>query len=106
MGSATIFSVPGVAHLQAELRSYEKDRGLMESERIVNIFNELAGGFGAGCQNDIKFMYAGYKLEREHIFFQDLERVYKKMELKSKYFLTFGGSDANIFDENGILRHR
>ncbi|MGM0482566.1 MAG: M20/M25/M40 family metallo-hydrolase [Patescibacteria group bacterium] len=96
-------TVPGVAYLQAELRSYKEDLVLTESERIAGIFNDLADGYGAGCQTDIKFMYGGYKLERDHIFFQDLERAYKKMELKPNYFSTFGGSDANVFNENGIM---
>ncbi|MFP4617171.1 MAG: M20/M25/M40 family metallo-hydrolase [Candidatus Paceibacterota bacterium] len=96
-------TVPGAAYLQAELRSYGEELVRTEADRIAGIFNDHAGEYGAGCQTDINFMYAGYKLESNNIFFQDLERTYRKMDLKPNYFATFGGSDANVFNENGIL---
>ncbi len=95
-------SIPGIAYLQAELRSYKKDLAQSESERIADIFKEVAGYFGADCQVELDPVFGSYKLERDQPLFRELENTYNKMNLKPNYFATFGGSDANVFNDNGI----
>lgn len=96
-------TVPGTAYLQAELRSYKTELAQAEAERIGDIFVEVAKQFGAECHIDLELIFGGYRLERNHLLFQRLEKAYKEMGLKPNYFATFGGSDANVFNDNGIV---
>src|SRR6056297_399583 len=96
-------TVPGEVELQAELRSYKTELTRSEADRIEDIFGQTAERFGAECRVDKQLIFGGYKLEKTHSLFEKLEQTYKSMDLKPNYFATFGGSDANVFNDNGIV---
>src|SRR6185369_6955357 len=58
--------------------------------------------FGASCEIDHDFEFAGYTLKQDGPLFNRLEKTFTKLNLKPNYFSTFGGSDANVFNEQGI----
>lgn len=96
-------SVPGHARLKAELRSYDSGLVKQEAQKVVETFRQTAVKFGATCQVDDEFEFAGYELSRDGLLFRRLEQTYSKLNLSPNYFSTFGGSDANIFNEKGIV---
>ncbi len=96
-------SVPGHASLNAELRSFDTEKLHKEADRIETAFCETAQQYGARCDIEKELEFEGYELERMHPLFKRLEATYRKMDLTPKYYETFGGSDANIFNAHGIM---
>jgi len=97
-------SVPGIASLKGELRSY--DTGLVKSEmkRIERVCSDAAKKYGAKLKFEGELEFEGYNLKRAHSFlFERLEKTFTAMGLKPNYYATFGGSDANIFNKHGIV---
>ncbi len=96
-------TIPGTAHLKTELRSHKEELVQLEAKRITNIFKEVSEEFGASCKVNLRSAHDSYKLDKNHLLFRDIEETYKKMNLTPNYFATFGKSDANIFNSNGIV---
>ncbi len=96
-------SVPGSAKLQAELRSYDTKSVVAQGQRVVDAFNKAAKDIGATCKIETELEFEGYKLDQATKLFEKLNKTFAAMSLKPNYFSTFGGSDANIFNSNGIV---
>lgn len=96
-------TIPGTATLNAELRSYDTNLVVSEGKRIEKIFQQSCQKYGAKCEFDQELELEGYKLETNHPLFKKLERTFAKMDLKPNYYSTFGGSDANVFNQHGIV---
>lgn len=96
-------SVPGRASLKAEMRGFDGDLVKAEGERVENKFREIAEKHGATLEIENEFEFGGYHLERNHELFQRLDNTFASMNLTPNYFETFGGTDANVFNANGIL---
>ena len=95
-------SVPGSAELMAELRSYDTALVVAEGNRVEKTFKEAAAQLGGTCEIKNTLEFGGYILDREHPLFVRLEKTYEQMGLVPNYFSTFGGTDANIFNQHGI----
>lgn len=95
--------VPASVHIQGEIRSLVHEKALAEAEVIERTLQEEARGLGG----DIKFA-AEEKLHAYDV--AEDERVRKRFEKavselcweKAEYITTFGGSDGNYFNKNGI----
>lgn len=95
-------SVPGSASLRAELRSFDTELVMSEAKRIEETFKRVAEEFGGSCDVETELEFEGYKLEKDHELFERLDKTFKDMNLTPNYFETFGGTDANVFNVNGI----
>jgi tripeptide aminopeptidase len=95
-------SVPGKASFKAELRSYETDKVVAAGERVENQFRETTKKYSGTCEMNRELEFEGYKLERTHSLFARLEKTFTSMNLTPNYFKTFGGTDANIFNREGV----
>jgi len=96
-------SVPGTATAKGELRGYDSNLVKKESERVEKTFKHVAKKYGAKCHIDREFEFGGYALEKNHLLFIRLKETFSAMGLRPNYFKTFGGSDANIFNDHGIV---
>ena len=95
-------SVPGSAKFKAELRSFDTDKVVSEGKRIEKTIKDVIAKHNAECKIDQQLEFEGYQLTQDHELFELLEETFKKINLKPNYFETFGGSDANVFNANGI----
>lgn len=96
-------SVPGTAVAKGELRSFDQALVESEAERIKKTFEEVAEQYGGSCEVELVTEFGAYKLDGTHPLFDLLEATFEAMDLKPNYFETFGGTDANIFNQNGIM---
>lgn len=95
-------SVPGHAQVHAELRSFDTEKLRTEAARIEEQFCAAAKEFGATCAVTADLMFEGYDLDRGHPLFRRMNSVYEQMGLLPRYHETYGGSDVNVFIQNGI----
>lgn len=96
-------TIPGEATLKAELRSFDSDLVVSEGKRIEKIFHQVCQKYKARCEFNQEPEYVGYKLETKHTLFKKLGETFNKLTLKPDYYPTFGGSDANVFNQHGIV---
>ena len=95
-------SVPGQASFAAELRGFEMEQLRAKELEIKNVFESVSGRYGGEYKGVHDLMFAGYNLDITDPFFTRLHTVMQKHGLEPNYLTTFGGSDANIFNANGI----
>lgn len=96
-------TIPGRAFLQGEMRGYDQRRLREEARNVEETFRVTAGKFGAETEITREEMYEGYTLPLEHPFMQRLQRGYDALGLEPNYITTFGATDANIFNKEGIV---
>ncbi len=97
-----INTIPGVATLRGELRSYNSDRALSEAHRIADTYKTITARKHGECEVHTQLEFDDYELSRNHHLFTTLEETFDALSLSANYFETFGGTDANIFNANGI----
>ncbi len=95
-------SVPGKVTFAAELRGFDMEQLKAKEQDIRSIFESVASKFGGEYRGVHELMFAGYDLDTANPFFTRLQEVLKQKDLTPNFLTTFGGSDANIFNANGI----
>lgn len=95
-------TIPGRMKILAELRGYSG--GDVEDARklVHGCFSQACSERGIGFEMDSRWTYDGYQIPEDSILLQYLESAYRRMNLKPSFHSTFGGSDANIFNSQGI----
>ncbi len=96
-------SVPGHASVHAELRSFDTQKLVQESERIEDVFCAAAREHGATCEVEKKLMFEGYEYDISDPFFARMREVYARIGLEPEYHETYGGSDVNVLLAHGIM---
>lgn len=96
-------SVPGHAAVHAELRSFDMQKLLEESQRIEDQFCTVALEYGATCEVKKDLLFKSYQHDMSHPFFARIQDIYEKMGLTPQYHETYGGSDVNVFVAKGIM---
>ncbi len=95
-------SVPGKVSFEAELRGFDMDKLKTTEQNITSIFEDIAYKYGGKYEGLHELMFSGYDLDTSDEFFTQLSNVLKRHNLQPNFITTFGGSDANIFNANGI----
>lgn len=95
-------SVPGRVSFEAELRGFDMQQLDAKEQEILNIFNNVANRFGGRYEGKHQLMFAGYDLDTSDPFFARLRTIIEQHGGVPNFLTTFGGSDANIFNANGI----
>ncbi|MDP2630559.1 MAG: M20/M25/M40 family metallo-hydrolase, partial [Candidatus Uhrbacteria bacterium] len=96
-------SVPRHATVSAELRSFDTQKLVQESQRIEDVFCAVAHQYGAICNVEKKLMFEGYEYDTSHPFFDRVRSVYEHFGLEPEYHETYGGSDVNVLLAHGIM---
>ncbi|KPV43513.1 M20/M25/M40 family metallo-hydrolase [Alicyclobacillus ferrooxydans] len=83
-------------------------RGIDEAElwpviqKMEAVFNETAAEFGGTAEFEAQKMYSGFSFEPSDPVRQTVERVMAGLQVEPLPVKSGGGSDANIFTQNGI----
>ena len=91
------------ANLKAEIRSRDESKLNFYTEKMIDELKKACNKFGAKLEHSCSAVYNSYKIDENDEFVIFVEEKCKEMEITSitKEY-TGGGSDANIFNENGI----
>lgn len=107
IGSLTAISPTNIvcpeANLKAEIRSRDESKLNFYTEKMIDELKKACNKFGAKLEHSCSAVYNSYKIDENDEFVIFVEEKCKEMEITSitKEY-TGGGSDANIFNENGI----
>ena len=94
--------VPDYVELEGEARSRNEKKLLRQTEHMCNKFKEAADKYKAETEIDVERMYPVFDLERNNILVEKAIKAAKRINVKPQLKSTGGGSDANIFNGNGI----
>ncbi len=100
-GEATNVVCP-LVELQGEARSRDEQRLKQVTDQIKEICEQVTEKYGAGLNFDSRRLYSAYNLDQEDEVVKHCLTSMEKLNLTPKFEATGGGSDANIFNANGI----
>ena len=94
--------VPDYVELEGEARSRDEKKLVRQSKHMCNKFKEAADKYKAKVEINVERIYPLFDLERNNILVETAIKAAKKINVKPQLKSTGGGSDANIFNGNGI----
>ncbi|NOH16042.1 M20/M25/M40 family metallo-hydrolase [Clostridium cochlearium] len=100
-GKATNIVCPEV-EIKAEARSINKDKLKKQTEHMVECFNKAAEKFGVTVDIDVTHSYDPVNLDVEDETVQIVKKVCEEIGVNFQPAASGGGSDANVFNGNGI----
>lgn len=100
-GKATNIVCPEV-EIKAEARSLNKDKLKKQTEHMVECFNKAAEKFGATVNIDVIHSYDPVKLDVEDEIVETVKKACEAIGINFQPAASGGGSDANVFNGNGI----
>lgn len=86
----------------AEARSLNDVKLQQQSQHMIECFKFAAEAFGAKIEYDVENMYKAYRIDESDELIQLATGVFRNLELDAFITSTGGGSDANVFNVNGI----
>jgi tripeptide aminopeptidase len=101
-GGTAVNSVAGKAHFDAEFRSFDMEKMRVAVDEVEKQIKNYCKENGLEVDFKKEEKFSSYKLERDHELFKLIDKTYKTMNMKANFYDTFGGSDSNIFNANGI----
>ncbi|QZY56629.1 M20/M25/M40 family metallo-hydrolase [Crassaminicella profunda] len=100
-GKVTNIICPEV-EIVAETRSLNNEKLRVQSEHMIECFKKASEKYGAKLECEVTNMYKAFKIEKDDNLVKTVENVCNKLGIKSNATSTGGGSDANIYNYNGI----
>ncbi|MDU1442554.1 MAG: M20/M25/M40 family metallo-hydrolase [Clostridium cochlearium] len=100
-GKATNIVCPEV-EIKAEARSINKDKLKKQTEHMVECFNKAAEKFGVTVDIDVTHSYDPVNLDVEDETVQIVKKACEEIGVNFQPAASGGGSDANVFNGNGI----
>lgn len=86
----------------SEARSLVMDKLEAQVKKMTTAFEEAAAEYGATCENDVIFMYHGYKYDEETPVVKKAIAAVKRVERNPELVASGGGSDGNVFNGYNI----
>ncbi|GAA4709633.1 M20/M25/M40 family metallo-hydrolase [Brevibacillus fulvus] len=90
------------AEIWSEARSLVMDKLEAQVKKMTTAFEEAAAEMGARCENEVIFMYHGYKYDSETPVVKKAIEAVKRVGREPKLEKSGGGSDGNVFNGYGI----
>ncbi len=90
------------AEVWSEARSLVMDKLEAQVKKMTEAFESAAKEMGARVENNVMFMYHGYKYTAETPVVQKVTAAVKRIGREPEYKKSGGGSDGNIFNGFGI----
>lgn len=100
-GGATNIVTP-LALLVAEARSRNEEKLDKQSKHMKECCEEAARSLGGEVDVRIERMYGAYSVEDDHPMVQEVLKAFSAIDVVGQTTSTGGGSDANIFVQNGV----
>ena len=95
--------IPDNVILEGEIRSVSDIKALNEANNIKKTFLAEAEDFGASIEFELNEMIKSYKLSKYSYVVKKYQDTLKQLNYgDASYITTFGGSDANSINKNGI----
>ena len=94
--------VPESCIVTGEVRSYNHEKALLETQRILNTFREEAERSGAVADTSSSICIKAYEMEESCSAVQRFLRACEKLGAEPVLGETFGGSDLNVFADRGL----
>jgi len=94
--------IPGLAHLKAEMRSFDFDKVDSAAKEVEQIFRKGAKKHGVEIKLELVKGSAPYKLNHDSTLFAAATSTLAKMNLKPQLEPTYGCFDGNIFAARGL----
>ncbi len=94
--------VPDLVELEGEARSLKENKLEKQTEHMSDILERAAAKFKAKVEIDVKRMYPAFDLERNNKIIDIAIKAAHKIDIKPQLKSSGGGSDANIFNGQGI----
>lgn len=94
--------VPDLVELEGEARSHQERKLEKQINHMTSIFKQAARKFNAQVEFDITRKYPSFELGRNERIVDVAIKAARNIGLKSNLQATGGGSDANIFNQQGI----
>lgn len=94
--------VTDYVEIWSEARSMVNEKLEVQVKKMTTAFEEVASELGATCENDVKFMYSGYKFDESTPVLQKAIAAVKRVDREPKLTSSGGGSDGNVFNGHGI----
>ncbi len=101
-GEATNVVMPEL-YLEAEARSLDDDKLAAQVEHMVSTFEQAAAKHGAEIDIESARSYNAFQIADNHPFIQKLTASFTALDIEPVLSPTGGGSDANIFNEKGLV---
>lgn len=96
-------SVPDYVNIIGEVRSLDKNEAIAILNNVRDIFNSEAKSLGGRISLEYDIKIEAYKVSDNSIVVRDYQRVLNKLGYaEPKLITTFGGSDNNNLNKNGI----
>lgn len=94
--------VTDYVEIWSEARSMVMDKLEAQVKKMTNAFESVAAEMGAKCENDVQFMYHGYKFSQDTPVVQKAAAALKRIGREPSYEKSGGGSDGNVFNGLGV----
>ena len=94
--------VPDLVELEGEARSRDEDKLDQQIEHMIDIFEKSAQKYSAEVNIDVERMYSAFDLTTDDQAVKLVVEAAKNLGVEPKLEATGGGSDANIFNAQGI----
>jgi len=94
--------VPDMVEIKAEARSRNEDKLAAQAEHMIQTFQDAAKELGADVEIDVKSEYVTYSWKEEDEPIRIAMRASEAIGIEPALVMGGGGSDANIFNANGI----
>ena len=94
--------VPDLVELEGEARSRDEDKLDQQIEHMINIFEKSARKYSAEVNIDVERMYSAFDLTKDDDSVKLVTNAAHNLGVEPKLEATGGGSDANIFNAQGI----
>jgi len=101
-GGKAMNIVPDLVHLKGEARSLQPAKMRAQTEQMKRILEEAAGEFGAMVNVQVEDLYPEINLGEDEPVVNLAVRAARNLGVEPKLESTGGGSDANIFNGQGI----
>ncbi|OIQ26480.1 M20/M25/M40 family metallo-hydrolase [uncultured Vibrio sp.] len=101
-GQATNIVMPELK-VVAEARSLNGQKLTMQVNHMVDTFQAAADKHGAEVELDSKRAYEAYVIEEDHAHIVSIKQSFEALGIEPQAQPTGGGSDANNFNEKGLV---
>lgn len=95
--------IPNKVVVEGEIRSLDDNKALHIADIVKDIFEKEADNYNTNIDFELIEMIKSYKLNKNSIIINTYKDALSKIDnSNAKVITTFGGSDANNFNKNGI----
>ncbi|MDD4045939.1 MAG: M20/M25/M40 family metallo-hydrolase [Tissierellia bacterium] len=94
--------VSPLVEIVAEARSRSTEKLKNQTDHMIKCLQDACDKYGAKLEYNVEYCYYSYILDHEDEHIKLIESVCEKIGLEVKKIPSGGGSDANIFNQNGI----